>query len=260
MKRIIVKGFALPSFLNTGLMIVFVLTLPFTSCKKDGFFDFAKSTGKEVTITRPAGSNFNKIFLNDDIDLVITQGNTYKITLKGGENVLPEVETSITDSTLTIRNKNTFNWVRSYDRRITAYVTMPHILELEFKATSTVTNTDTIREDSLTVKATGGSGYIDLIIKTGTSKLSITQGSADMKIRGYSGVSYIFNGSYGPIRCLGLESNFLFMRSASPNDCFVTVKYHFEYEITSLGNIYYAGNPPQISGTSSGSGKAIKYD
>jgi hypothetical protein len=38
------------------------------------------------------------------------------------------------------------------------------------------------------------------------------------------------------------------------------VKHHFEYEITSLGNIYYKGNPEEISGAVSGGGKLIKYE
>jgi hypothetical protein len=81
-----------------------------------------------------------------------------------------------------------------------------------------------------------------------------------MKISGQTGVNFIYSASYGPFHCLDLESGFLFMRNASTNDCYVNVKHHFEYEITSLGNIYYKGNPEEISGTVSGSGKLIKYE
>jgi hypothetical protein len=233
-----------------------VFLLLFSSCEKTPF----KSTGNNVTITRPANGNFTKIYLYDDVDLVITQGNNYSIKLEGGENILSGIETSIGDSTLTIRNTNTFNWLRSYDKKIIAYVTLPHLLNLEYEATSTVTNTDTIREDSLIVTSNGGSGYIDLIIKTGTSKLNIINGSVDMNIRGKTGVNFIFSGGYGPFHCLDLKSDFLFMRNAGTNDCYVNVSYHFEYEIMGLGNIYYRGNPPEISGTVSSSGKLIKIE
>jgi hypothetical protein len=245
---------------SISVFILLVIAVLFPSCEKDHFWDFAKSTGDIVTVTRPVNENFTKIHLNDDVNLVITQGNTYSIRVEGGENILSGIETSISDSLLTIRNNNKFNWVRSYDKKFTAYVTMPHIIDLKYEATSTVTNTDTIREDSLTVSAVGGSGYIDLIIKTGTSKLSIIYGSVDMKISGQTGVNFIYSASYGPFHCLDLESGFVFMRNASTNDCYVNVKHHFEYEITSLGNIYYKGNPEEISGTVSGSGKLLKYD
>jgi len=242
------------------LILVLMPFAVFTSCEKDHFFDFAKSTGKTVTINRPFSGSFTKVFLKDDVDLVLTQGSTFSIKLEGGENLLPGIETTINNDQLTIENSNTYNWVRSYDKKITAYVTMPHILEIQYQATSTLTNTDTIREDSLSVSATGGSGYIDLTILTGTSKLSIINGSVDMKVKGKTSVNFIFSGGYGPFHCLDLESGFLFMRNASPNDCYVNVNHHLEYEIMGLGNIYYKGNPPEISGTATSSGKLIKYD
>jgi hypothetical protein len=241
-------------------MFLLVIMLFMGSCQKDQIFGFAKSTGKIVTITRSTDNNFTNISVNDNVNLIITQGNTYSIKLEGGENLLPGITTSISDSLLTIKNTNTFNWMRSYDLEITAYVTLPHIFLLQYEATSRVTNVDTIREDSLTISATGGSGYIDLNIKTGTSKLSIINGSVDMKIQGTTGVNFIYSGGYGPFRCTDLKSDFLFMRNASTNDCYVTVKKHFEYEITSLGNIYYSGNPPELSGTITGQGKLVKYD
>jgi hypothetical protein len=249
-------------YLQQAIILCILLigsALVFVSCDKD-MLSFPKSTGKNVTITRTVTDNFTKIYLNDNVNLVITQGSTYQINLEGGENLLPGIETNISDSVLTIRNTNTFNWLRSYDKKITAYVTLPHLLDLQYEATSTVTNTDTIREDSLTVTSTGGSGYIDLVIKTGISKLSIINGSVDMKFRGKTGVNFIFSDGYGPFHCLDLQSDLLFMRNSSTNDCYVNVIYHMEYEIMGLGNIYYRGNPPEISGTATGSGKLIKIE
>jgi hypothetical protein len=248
---------SLKRFISCLLILV---PLFFISCKKDNLFDFTKRTGKTVTIDRPVDSPFTKIYLNDDVELVITQGPIFTIKLNGGENLLPGIETSISDSTLTIRNSNTFNWLRSYKDKITAYVTLPHLHELLYKATSTVTNTDTIREDSLSVTSIGGSGYINLNINTSLSKLAITAGSADMTIKGKTGVNFIFLGSYGAFHCLDLKSTFLFMRNDGTNDCYVNVSHHFEYEIMSLGNIYYLGNPPEISGKITSEGKLIKYE
>ena len=228
------------------------------SCSKDQLFGFAKRAGNTVTIDRPVKNNFSKISLNDDVDLVITQGNDYSIKLTGGENLLPDVETKIADSTLTIANNNTFNWTRSYENKITAYVTLPHLFSLNYMATSTVTNADTLREDSLSVNAAGGSGYINLAVNIGTAKLSITGGSADMNISGKGGVTFMYSDGYGPFHCLDLKTDFLFMHNASSNDCYVNVRHHFEYLISGLGNIYYIGDPPEITGKSTSSGKLIK--
>ncbi len=240
--------------------LMILVSVVFPSCEKDHFFDFAKRTGKNVTITRSVNENFTKIILNDDVNLVITQGSTYSLMLEGGENLLPGIETTFGDSTLTIRNKNTLNWLRSYDKKITAYVTLPHLLDLHFEATSRVSNTDTIREDSLSVISIGGSGYIDLVIKTGISKLSISRGSADMTIKGSTGLNFIYSGAYGAFHCLELNAVYLYIQNKSPNDCFVNVSHHIEYNISGLGNIYYRGNPTEITGKVSSGGKLLKVD
>jgi hypothetical protein len=247
---------------NTGFTAVFLsaMSLVLVSCEKDGAASLTFRTGDIVTINRSVDENFTRIYLNDNVNLILTQSPTYSIRLEGGENILGGIKTDIADNTLTIRNTNTFNWLRSYDKEITAYVTMPHLLILDYEATSKVYSTDTICEDSLAVTARGGSGYINLIIRTGTSKLSITSGSADMNISGKTGVNFIFSGGYGPFHCFDLQSDYLFMRNASTNHCSVNVKHEFEYEITSLGNIYYKGNPSRVSGSITGEGQLIKSD
>ena len=241
-------------------MVLFSVTVLFVSCKKDHLFDFAKSTGKNVTISRPVAENFITIFLNDDVDLVITQGNSYSINLEGGENVLPGIETSISDNVLTISNNNTFNWVRSYDKKITAYVTMPQLTYLYYEATSTVSNTDTIKADSLFVIANGGSGFIKLLVNIGSSHFSINKGSVDMDISGKSGVNYIYSGAYGPFHCQDLKTVFTFINSNSTNDCYINTSYYLEYKITNLGNIYYSGNPEIIPIVITGKGKLIQMN
>jgi hypothetical protein len=221
---------------------------------------YPKSTGNKVTITRPTGDNFAKIYLNDDVNLVINQGSAYSIKLEGGENLLPGIETQISDSTLCIRNNNTYGWLRTYDKKITAYVTMPHILELQYEATSTVTNIDTIKEDSLFVISNGGSGYIKLLINTGSSHLSINKGSVDMDISGKSGVNYIYSNAYGPFHCSDLKTAYTFISNFSTNDCYISVNYLLEYKISNLGNIYYKGDPQIIPGLLTGEGKLIKME
>lgn len=245
--RIRISGMILLSFIAISFL--------FTSCSKDYL---PKSAGKIVTITRLVEGNFTKINLHDDVNLVLTQGNSYSISIEGGENILPGIETSISDSTLTIRNNNTFNWLRSYDKKFTAYVTLPHLLQFNYESIGTVTCTDTIREDSLFVTSNGGSGYIILVVKTGSSHFSINSGSVDMDISGISGVNYIYSDAYGPFHCQNLKTAFTFINTNSTNDCYINVNYYLEYKITSLGNIYLTGKPQIIPGIVTGAGKLIQ--
>lgn len=237
-----------------------VISLILISCEKGQFFDFAKRTGKTVRISRTVDNPFTRIYLNDDVNLVITQGPTYDIKLEGGENLLPDVETNINDSTLTIRNKNTFNWLRSYDYKITAYVTLPYLLNLLYEATSTVSNTDTLRQDSLFVISNGGSGYINLVVNINSTHFSINNGSVDMNISGRSGLNYIFSNGYGPFHCSDLNTTYTYISNFSSNDCYINADYLLEYKIKGLGNIYYKGNPILVPFLVTGKGKLIHME
>lgn len=237
---------------------VFALLLLLPACNKDHMFDFTKSTGPKVSINRDLGSTFNRIFMKDNVNVVVTKGPSYKLTLEGGKNLLSGIETEIIDSVLIISNANTFNWVRTYDEEITAYLTLPQISEIRYESVGNLTNTDTIVEDSLNVQVNGGSGYIDLIVKTGIIKLSIITGSADLKVSGSTGISFVFLGGLGAIRAYDLKSVLLYMHNAGTNNCFVNVSQQLEYQISGIGDIYYKGNPSSISGFITGKGKLIK--
>jgi len=243
--------------------MVIILLFITVSCEKDLVHDFFKRTGKMVTVDRPLSNTatFEKIRLNDDVNLVITQGTPFQIKLEGGENILPEIETSIDSNQLTISNKNKFTWMRSYKNKITAFVTLPKLTCITYNATSFVSNIDTIRsEDSLTISAVGGSGYINLTIKSAKTKLSIlNKCAADMKVKGLSGLTFIYSAGYGPFYCDSLRSNFVFMSSRSTNNCYVRATTRLEYEILNLGDIIYYGNP-SVSGQILGAGKLIKGD
>lgn len=241
------------------IVILMISLQGFTSCEKNHLSDLFMSTGKETNESRDVAANFTKIRLEDGVDLVVSTGKPYQITITGGENVINGVETIVTDSCLTISNKNRFNWVRSYDKRITAHISLPHLIYLEYVSSCNVSNIDTIVEDSLFVTAYG-SGYINLVINTRSSHLALTRGSADFNIKGYSGVNYLFADGYGPFHCEDLRTGFTFMRTLSTNDCYVYVTEDLEYEINNLGNIYYKGNPKVIHGVSNSEGKLIKSD
>ncbi len=91
------------------LLGVALLTL---SCDRETAPDCLKSTGKTVRQVRRI-SAFSEIVLHDDINLYLTHSPDSILTIEAGENLLPKIETTQNGNTLTIRNRNTCNWVRS---------------------------------------------------------------------------------------------------------------------------------------------------
>jgi len=260
MKKLANSISTLVSIRNVSVSLVMLAAFVMLSCDKDHRFDFTKSTGPIVTIDRQLDSQFNGISMKDDVNVVLTMGDHFDLKLEGGKNLLPGIKTEVKDNILILSNSNTYNWVRSYDKEITAYLTVPSLLDIKYESTGNLTSTDTIVQDSLRISVNGGSGYIDLNIITGTVKMSLISGSADLKLRGTTGLSFIFQNGVGAIRCYDLLANYIFMRNSGTNNCEVYVREHLEYEITGSGDILYKGKPIYINGNSTGAGKLIKVN
>jgi hypothetical protein len=241
-----------------GALLMLAFTFIMSSCGKDNIFDLFQSSGPIVKEQRELSGYFDKISLFNNVNLVLTQGPTTGISVEGGRNLLSDITTEIgSDSTLTIRNLNNYNWVRSYDKEITVYLQVNRLRVIRYESTGDITTTDTIHQDSLRVDAWGGSGTINMTIDCGTSWLTLQYGSMDFNISGRCVVTYIFAGSYGPFHCLGLQSHNTFIINSGTNDCYANAIDRIDADIRSIGNIYYSGDPPIVNSNVTGTGQLI---
>lgn len=98
------------------------------ACNSEDAGDCFQTTGaiiqQEVLL-----SNFNKILVNRDIELIVKEGPEQKVIIETGKNLLNDVEAVVADGRLTLTDNNSCNYVRGYG--ITkVYVTSPNITEI----------------------------------------------------------------------------------------------------------------------------------
>src|ERR1051325_6871516 len=116
----------------------------FSSCKKENRWDMFKGTGKRITETRPLTA-FNKIYLEDNENIIITPGNYYEAKVEAGEKLIPLIHTKVDSGTLILSNDNRCNWARSYKKGIiNVYVTMPTLRFIWHYGSGNITCSDTI--------------------------------------------------------------------------------------------------------------------
>jgi hypothetical protein len=154
-------------------LIVFLIFV-FLGCSPG---DCVKSTGviitKEITVTP-----FEKIIVRPGIGLVITQGPEYKVAIRSGANLINDIETTISGTTLTLKDNTTCNWVRDYGQT-TVFVTAPNLTEIYSKTNQTITSNGVLTFPNLSLIATdnfdqsGGSGTGDFILDINNDNLSI---------------------------------------------------------------------------------------
>lgn len=215
-----------------------------------------KSTGDKITEYRNV-SGFSKITLHNNVDLILHPGKPFECKVTAGENLLDLVTTEVDQGTLTIRNKNKCNWVRSFKNKFTVELSLPSIQYIYYTGSGNITCADTIRESLFNMDGWTCSGSISLLFNCSTTWLSLHTGTADLKASGFSGVSYVYNSGSGPMECSRLQTGYTYVTNASTNDCYIQVTKELGAKIVLQGDIYYSGTPYKVEKEILGDGTLI---
>ncbi len=244
-------------FLKQAFLLLFMLFF-INSCKKTDPLDCFKNTGPDITETRNSG-DFNSIVLYDNVNLVLTQQSTNTIEVTAGEKIISKVTTRINNKELIIENTNTCNWVRSFDREITVYVGVKNLIGIEYRGSGDISTSNTIKSDSLHINIWEGAGRVDLDLEVHRSYVYFHIGTADVYLTGFAHLSYITAASFGPVDARNLSTVYTYIANKGSNNCYIKTNLHLGATITSIGNIYYKGNP-DISLNDTGDGELIKME
>ncbi len=259
-------------------LLSLLVLLASASCTKDPV-GCIKSTGEIKAEMRPT-EHFQAVLATDNIDITfqyVDNPDDVGVEVSAGRNLLPKIKVEnekfvlripgdslnpgSIDSLdrLVITNENQCNWVRSFETPITANIYYHDLKHLEYRSVGNINFSDTLRADTFRLDVYEGSGRIDLLLNTKTSFISFHYGSAEIFAQGQSGVSYIYQASYGPIRTDELFSQFVYMNNQSTNDTYVHANVHLGVTISYSGNVYYKGDP-NINLTPNGTGQLIRME
>jgi hypothetical protein len=228
-----------------------------TSCTRDQLDDCYTNTGPQITESRPAGS-FRTVELYDNVNLVLIPGTTPELKVEAGKSIIDAVTTVIENDKLVIHNTMSCNWVRNFNKEITVYVTAPDLFEIRYEGSGDVTTQSQLIFDSLQFSVWGGAGSFNLDLNVTKLNLAMHYGTVDYHVKGKALITTIFANSYGPFYCDELISNIVYIRNSGTNNCYVHAVHILEAEITSVGDIYYSGDPYEVKGNITGSGKLVK--
>lgn len=232
----------------------------FFSCKKENMCDCMKGTGDIITENREV-IPFNKIYMQDNINLYISIDSTYSVRVEAGTNLLSSIFTEVIDSCLYLRNENRCNWVRSFKNKINVYISCTKLREImRNKASGNVYTMDTIYSDLFEVNSYNGGGEVNLKLVSKQSLFKIHTGPDDIIVNGRSENTFVYSSGNGLIDLRNYSSNYAIVSTKSTNNCFIRTNKELEVFIDYVGNVYYLGNPQKIKINTSGSGKLIKID
>jgi hypothetical protein len=237
------------------LLIVFVAVFSY-SCGKES--SCIKNTGTKTSEVRSISSTINKIKIEDNIDLVITQDSIVSLIIEGGENLLPYIKTNLNGSTLEISNDNKCNFLRSYKEKITVYLSVSNITYIDYTGKGNISSTNTLAFPEFTIETKNGTGSVNLSLKSNNISILSHTGATDFKLSGVTSNLYAYTGSNSWMFLSNLTANTVHVNTNGTGDVIVKPVNTLLVELSSLGNIIYNGNPVVNVSSHTGSGKIIK--
>jgi len=233
--------------------ILFLIALvTFLGCDSDKGLNCFQAAGdiiqEEFTV-----DTFSKIIVWERTQLIIKQGETQKVVVETGENLLNDIEVQVKDGVLNLRNNNGCNVVRDYGLT-KVYVTTPNI--------------DSIRNSSgLAVEGIGTLSFPTLVLISedfeeedafhidGDFKLNLQVENLDIVANGLSnfflsGTADTANFSLfagdGRIEAENLLVGELTIFHRGTQDMIVNPQEAIRGKIVSLGNVIAKNRPPIV--------------
>jgi hypothetical protein len=246
----------MPKLAAWGAILLFML---FSSCNKENAPDCFQKAGDHKLVRREV-AEWNRIELRDYIQFELVDSAQQFIEIEGPGNLLGDIETSVKDGQLLIRNNNTCNFVRSYKHRITVRIFSPSFPDIQNYGTGDVRSLNRLESTSMKIDNRDAAGNIQLEVNTDSMTVATHTGVCDVVISGHSEITTLFNQGLGVVDARNLESTDSFVNNSSINDVYVNSNGYFYGHITYSGNIYYTGTPNFIDSNILGSGRILKLE
>ena len=221
------------------------------SCNKGGM---CFSNSGSVIMQERAVTPFDSIDLGDNVDLILTQDTVDRITIEAGSKIISGITTDIHSRQLVIRNLNTCNWLRSYDKPLNAHVSVRNLWKIYYNGAGNVNSTNTLSGDSVKLEIWGGCGTINLTLNYNQGWFGLFLGTADYNLHGNCNMTSIYMSDMGLCQAKDLKTRYCNVTTRGSNNCYVNVSVSLYAIIENIGSVYYTGNPASVSGKITGSG------
>jgi hypothetical protein len=208
---------------------------------------------KTVTAEGPIVTNersvesFTGITVSTGIDVYLTQGNGFKLSLKAEENLHEYIITEVKDNILHVYTK--MNLKGSKSKKV--YVTMEDVKSLKASSAGDIFGETVIKADKLKLKASSA-GDIKLIVQA-KSIVADCSSAGDIQLSGSADYLDGSTSSAGDLLAKDLKVTEAKVSASSSGDVVVNVSGKLYARASSSGDVRYYGNP-EVDARSSSAG------
>lgn len=236
--------------------IIFGLVL--LSCKKPEDRSCVKSAGEETEITHYVDA-FNKLDIGPNMKVILVQDSEEKIIVRGGKNLVNFVQFDVTDGTLTLKNENKCNFLRSYKHEIEVEVHLVDLINVLFKGTKELKCANQLNLSFLTFVIQEGAGTCNLNLNCNSVYFVSGFGWGNYVVEGtanYARIDLRDNG-FGDFTDFHLQDSVTVISSSSEKMEVNLDGIPARVETSSYGDIWYVGTPTFLEYNRYGEGELI---
>ena len=229
---------------NLILFVSLFSILLISSCTKDERL----GTGVFLTEERE-NNNFDGVEVTGSLEVHLIQSNQFRVKVESYENLLPYVETFVSNGVLQIRMSRGFE---NSGREAIVWVYAPNVYEINLNGSGYVV-TDNYHNFKNYLEANlQGSGDITVRGTAREANVSLT-GSGVIRMEGSGSHLNIDNSGSGVVRAYGYRVDEAKVRIFGSGNAEIDVWLYLDAEIVGSGDIIYQGNP-RVQAFKSGSG------
>jgi len=210
-----------------------------------------RGSGVVVSQTRQL-ADFNSIEIDYPVEITLQQGNANSLTVTAENNLVPQLATPVSGSTLTIEN-NQPDWTRRVTptRPVVILMTVKDLQQVDFPSAGTLT-VGKLQTDHLDLTI-GGAGTVTLANLT-THKLDVDlSGAGNINASGSADNLTLDISGLGGFHGADLASQSAGITISGAGNATVWAKTSLDVEISGTGSVNYYGSP-QVSREVSGLG------
>lgn len=228
-----------------------VVCLLFFACDSENANDCFQTSGSTVQETVVVDV-FNKILVNRDIELVVTEGVEQQVIIETGKNLSNDVSVEVIDGQLILTDNNTCNFVRDYG--VTkVYVTSPNISEIRSSTQYDISSNGVLTYPNLTLVSENFSqpdsfsvGDFRLNLNGENLNIAFNNLSSCYVSGSLNNLSISFFSGNGRFEGASLIAQNVSVFHRGSNDIIVNPQQSLRGSIVSTGNVIAKNTPPIV--------------
>lgn len=239
---------------KTALLFISLLAIGSTSCVIGSWDNTITGNGNVVEESRDI-SGFTGVHVSSGIDVLLSEGDEFKVVVEADENLLEVIETELKGDMLVVGTDHV-NIRNAKSKKV--HVTLPSLESLKISSAGDCDGQTTFHCDDLRLEVSSAG---DLLMEVEADRIDLDiSSSGDVRLSGKANTFDVSLSSAGDLDAFDLVAEKVDVNVSSAGDARVHATKEISMSASSAGDIYYKGGAEVVHSNKSSAGSIIRKD